>query len=71
MGRSQESWNKKETEKNKKQKKKVKEQKRLERKTSSAEGKGFEDMIAYVDEFGQITSAPPENKTLKPDDIAV
>jgi hypothetical protein len=70
MGRSQESWNKKETEKNKKQKKKVKEQKKLVRKTNSAEGKGFEDMIAYVDEFGQITSDPPEEKTLKSENLA-
>jgi len=61
MGRSQESWNKKEAEKKKKKKKIDKEQKKLERKTNP-DGKGFEDMIAYVDEFGQITSEPPEEK---------
>lgn len=68
MGRSQESWNKKEAEKKKKKKKKDKEQKKLERKINP-DGKSFDDMIAYVDEFGQITSEPPEeNSTPEEDD---
>ncbi|MFA6128690.1 MAG: hypothetical protein WC699_15430 [Bacteroidales bacterium] len=60
MVKSQVSWNKKETEKKKQKKKKDKVAKKLERKSNSEETKGFDDMIAYVDEFGQITSTPPE-----------
>ncbi len=59
MGRSQETFGKKEVKKRQEQKRKVKEQKRSKKKT---EGKrtNFDDMIAYVDEFGMITSTPPD-----------
>jgi cold shock CspA family protein len=58
MARSKESFNKKELEK-KKQKKK---QDKLVRKEGRKNGEtmSFEDMIAYVDEFGNITSTPPD-----------
>jgi S-adenosylmethionine hydrolase len=39
-------------------KRKEKEQKKQFRKENSAGG-GFENMIAYVDKFGNITSEPP------------
>jgi len=42
-------------------KRKEKEQKKLARKENSAGG-NFEDMIAYVDKFGNITSEPPVEK---------
>jgi cold shock CspA family protein len=59
MGRSKETFHKKEVRKRKEKKKKEKEKKRLERKEN--EGKGSQDdMIAYVDEFGRITSEPPD-----------
>ena len=58
MAKSQESFNKKEKEKKKRQKQKEKEQRKEERKSTS--GKGFDDMIAYVDEYGNITSTPPD-----------
>jgi cold shock CspA family protein len=63
MGRSQESFNKKEIKKKKQKKRKEKEKKRLLRKESGKSS--FDDMIAYVDEFGMITDSPPdpENKT--------
>jgi cold shock CspA family protein len=59
MGRSQETFGKKEVKKRQEQKRKVKEQKRSKKKT---EGKrtNFDDMIAYVDEFGMISSTPPD-----------
>lgn len=60
MGRSQETSNKKEKEKKKLQKKKEKELKKKERKANSEKGKSFEDMIAYVDEYGNLTSTPPD-----------
>ncbi|MGE5395229.1 MAG: cold-shock protein [Candidatus Saccharibacteria bacterium] len=59
MGRSQESFNKKEVKNKKDKKRKDKEQKRLDRKDSD-KSKNFEDMIAYVDENGMITSTPPD-----------
>lgn len=59
MGRSQESFNKKEVKNKKDKKRKEKEQKRLDRKDSEKTG-NFADMIAYVDENGMITSTPPD-----------
>lgn len=58
MGRSQETFNKKEKEKKKRKKKEEKLKKKEERK--AAEKDGFNDMIAYVDEHGNITDTPPD-----------
>jgi cold shock CspA family protein len=58
MGRSQETMNKKEVRKKKEKKRQDKEQKKLERKESGRSG--LDDMIAYVDENGMITSTPPD-----------
>jgi cold shock CspA family protein len=58
MGRSQESFHKKEVKKRKEKKRKDKEKKRLERKETSRSG--LDDMIAHVDEFGRIVDTPPE-----------
>lgn len=58
MARSQESQNKKDKESKKLKKRKEKEEKKLERKASGK--KSFEDMIAYVDEFGNLSSTPPD-----------
>jgi cold shock CspA family protein len=60
MGRSQESWNKKEVRKKKEKKKQDKEKKKIERKANSREGGSLDDMIAYVDENGVISSTPPD-----------
>jgi cold shock CspA family protein len=59
MARSQETFNKKEVRTRKEKKRKEKEQKRTKRKAEGGKN-SFEDMIAYVDEFGQITSTPPD-----------
>ena len=59
MGRSQETYNKKEVKNQKEKKRKEKERKKLERKSSEKSG-SFDDMIAYVDEFGNISSTPPD-----------
>lgn len=59
MSKSQEAWNKKEAEKKKAKKKQDKEQKKEERKANK-ESSSFEDMLAYVDEYGNITSTPPD-----------
>jgi cold shock CspA family protein len=72
MGRSQETYNKKEVRNKKEKKKKEKAAKRLARRESDTKS-GFDDMIAYVDENGMITSTPPEQvKTeIKLEDIEV
>jgi cold shock CspA family protein len=59
MGRSQETFSKKEVRDKNEKKRKEKAQKR-EKKKSEGRKSSFEDMIAYVDEFGMITSTPPD-----------
>jgi cold shock CspA family protein len=59
MARSQESFNKKEVRNKKDKKRKDKAAKRLARKDNEKSG-SLEDMIAYVDENGMITSTPPD-----------
>jgi len=73
MGRSQESFHKKEVRKRKEKKRKEKEQKKLARKENDSKG-GMDDMIAYVDEYGNITSTPPDpdnKEKINPEDIEV
>ncbi|HKK81793.1 MAG TPA: cold shock domain-containing protein [Prolixibacteraceae bacterium] len=72
MGRSQESFNKKEVRKKKEKKRKDKEKKRLARKDDDKQS--LDDMIAYVDEFGNLSSTPPdptEKEEIDPDEIEV
>lgn len=54
------SFSKKENLKKRADKKKEKALKREERKTQNNKGKSLESMFAYVDEFGRITSTPPD-----------
>ena len=72
MGRSQESFNKKDVRNKKEKKRKDKIAKKLAKK--DGDKSSFDDMIAYVDENGVITSEPidPSRKTeIKLEDIAV
>jgi cold shock CspA family protein len=64
MGRSQDTFSKRQKEAVKAKKKKDKLLKKEERKASS-DGGGLDNMIAYVDEFGNITDTPPENQVRK------
>jgi cold shock CspA family protein len=59
MGRSQETFNKKEVKNKKEKKRKEKAKKRLLKK-ETGKTSSFDEMIAYVDEFGMITSTPPD-----------
>ena len=59
MARSQETFSKKEKEKKRLKKRQDKLKKKEERKASSSGG-GLDNMIAYVDEFGNITDTPPD-----------
>lgn len=58
MGKSKETFNKKEKEKKRLKKRKEKEEKKAERRANSPGG-GLENMLAYVDEFGNISDTPP------------
>jgi cold shock CspA family protein len=73
MGRSQETFGKKEREKKKAKKRKEKEEARLARKESGKSS--FDDMIAYVDENGQIVDTPPDptvkKEKVKAEDIVL
>jgi cold shock CspA family protein len=62
MSKSKEGFNKKEKEKLKLKKKEDKEQRKQERKTHSDKGKNFEQMLAYVDADGNISSTPADTK---------
>jgi cold shock CspA family protein len=64
MAGSQQTFNKKDNEKKRLKKRLDKQQKLAERK-ANAQGGGFENMIAYVDEYGQITDTPPDPTTRK------
>ena len=67
MGRSQQTFNKKEKEKKRLKKRKDKLDKAADRKANSAGG-GLENMMAYVDENGVITDTPPD-LTIKKEEI--
>src|ERR1700761_1292461 len=60
MGRSLETFSKKEREKKKAIKQKDKKEKAEDRKANSGKGKSLDDMMAYIDENGNITSTPPD-----------
>ena len=55
-----ETWNKKEREKKKQQNKKEKAERKQERKENAKEGKSFDDMLAYLDENGNLSNKPPD-----------
>jgi cold shock CspA family protein len=59
MGKSQETWNKKEREKQKQKARKEKEERRKERKQNAKDG-NLENMLAYIDENGNISPTPPD-----------
>ncbi len=72
MGRSQETYNKKEVRSKKEKKRKEKEARRQARR--EGEKSSMDDMIAYVDENGMITDEPIEpgkKKAVKLEDIEI
>jgi cold shock CspA family protein len=73
MGRSQETFNKKEVRNKKEKKRKEKEKKKLAKKESGKSS--MDDMIAYVDENGMLTTEPPDptkkKKDIKLEDIEI
>lgn len=65
MAKSQETFSKKENEKKRQKKKNDKEDRKQERQANSNKGKSLEDMMAYIDEDGNIVSTPPDPKKKK------
>jgi hypothetical protein len=58
MAKSQETFAKKEKEKKKLKRRKDKQEKMEERKANATKGKTLEEMMAYIDENGNISSTP-------------
>lgn len=74
MARSTETFNKKEKEKKRLKKQKEKREKAEERKDNAVKGKSLDEMMAYVDENGNITSTPPDptkKKKINTEDIQI
>lgn len=59
MGRSQNSFIKNQKEKKRQMKKKAKEERKKERQENNNKGADLSEMMAYIDEFGNISSEPP------------
>jgi len=60
MAKSRETYSKKENQKKKLKKRQDKAERKEERKESSVKGQSLEEMTAYVDEFGNLSSQPPD-----------
>jgi cold shock CspA family protein len=74
MGKGHETWNKKEREQKKLKEKKEKAERKKERKENSSKGKSLNEMMAYVDNDGNISSVPPDPKKkreVKVEDIEI
>jgi len=65
MAKSQATYSKKENEKKRLKKQKEKQEKKEERQANAKKGLTLEDMMAYVDENGNISSTPPDPKKMK------
>jgi cbb3-type cytochrome oxidase cytochrome c subunit len=63
MAKSQATFMKKQLEKNRQKKKEDKAMRKQERKDNPS-GSDLDSMIAYVNEFGEITSTPPEKSKI-------
>jgi cold shock CspA family protein len=65
MGKSQETFGKKEKEKKRKKQQQEKKEKMEERKANTKKGKSLDEMMAYIDENGNISSTPPDPRKKK------
>ena len=65
MAKSQATYSKKENEKKRLKKQKDKQEKKEERQANAKKGLALEEMFAYVDENGNISSTPPDPKKKK------
>ncbi len=65
MARSKESFGKKEKEKKRLKQRQDKAEKMEERKANAKKGTSLEDMMAYIDENGNISATPPDKRKMK------
>lgn len=65
MGKSQETFSKKDKEKKKAQKRRDKADKKEERQANSSKGMPLDAMLAYIDENGNISDTPPDPKKMR------
>lgn len=74
MGKSQETFSKKEKEKKRLKQRQEKEEKMEDRKANTKKGKSLDEMLAYIDENGNISSTPPDprkKKVFKQEDMQI
>lgn len=74
MGKSQETFSKKEKEKKRLKQRQEKEEKMEDRKANAKKGKSLDEMMAYIDENGNISSTPPDprkKKVFKQEDMQI
>lgn len=72
MAKSNQSFNKREKEKQKAKERQEKKEKMEERRANAKKGQALEDMMAYIDENGNLSSTPPDPlkmKTFNAEDI--
>jgi cold shock CspA family protein len=65
MAKSQETFGKKEKQKQKNKKRQEKAEKMEERKANAKKGKSLDEMMAYIDENGNISATPPDPRKKK------
>ncbi len=65
MAKSKETFGKKEKEKQRLKHRQDKQQKMEERKANAKKGKSLDEMMAYIDENGNLSSMPPDPKKRK------
>jgi len=74
MAKARETFGKKEKEKKRLKQRQEKQEKMDERKANAKSGKSLEDMMAYIDENGNISSVPPDpwkKKTFNVEDMQI
>lgn len=74
MAKSSQSFNKREKEKQKAKERQEKRERAEERKAAAKKGQSLENMMAYIDENGNLSSTPPDPskmKTFNAEDIVI
>lgn len=74
MAKSGQSFNKREKEKQREKAKQEKREKMEERKANMKKGQSLEDMMAYIDENGNLSTTPPDpskKKTFNAEDMVI
>lgn len=74
MAKSSQSFNKREKEKQRAKERQEKKEKMEERKANARKGQSLDDMLAYIDENGNLSSTPPDPsrmRTFNAEDIVI